>query len=138
MRPRSARSKVPQVNLVPMIDVLMSVLTFFVIMAMNMNGLLVPNVTLPELDDPSDRPATPAGAPPPELAVGLNANGEIVLDTIVVDLATLEAEMQTFLNTQPDGVIKVRADRGLQYEKIDGLLLQLAEIGGDRVLLVIQ
>ena len=120
-----------------MIDVLMSVLTFFVIMAMNMNGMLVPDVTLPTLEDTQDSLAS-EDEQRPELPVGLNVNGEIVLDTTVVDLATLETEMRTFLETEPEGVIKVRADRGLKYEQIDTLLSQLAEIGGDRVLLVVQ
>ncbi|MGD1903776.1 MAG: ExbD/TolR family protein [Geitlerinemataceae cyanobacterium] len=137
MRSHQAPSKIPQVNLVPMIDVLMSVLTFFVIMAMNMNGMLVPDVTLPTLEDTQDSLAS-EDEQRPELPVGLNVNGEIVLDTTVVDLATLETEMRTFLETEPEGVIKVRADRGLKYEQIDTLLIQLAEIGGDRVLLVVQ
>ncbi len=123
-----------------MIDVLMSVLTFFVIMSMNMTGGVVPNVTLPELDTEgtSSAAVTPPGPPPPELAVGLDAAGQIILDGNVIDFATLEPEMTTFLATEPEGVVKVKADRDLKYQDIDSLLVQLAEVGGDRVLLVIQ
>ena len=130
----------PQINLVSMIDVLMTVLTFFVIMAMNLTGGVVPNVTLPELDTEgtSSAAATPPGPPPPELAVGLDAAGQIILDGNVIDFATLETEMTTFLATEPEGVVKVKADRDLKYQDIDSLLVQLAEVGGDRGVLVIQ
>jgi biopolymer transport protein ExbD len=130
----------PQINLVSMIDVLMTVLTFFVVMAMNMTGGVVPNVTLPELDteESSSAAATPLGPPPPELSVGLDAAGQIISDGKVIDFATLKTEMTTFLATEPEGVVKVKADRDLKYQDIDSLLVQLAEVGGDRVLLVIQ
>ncbi|TAF54367.1 MAG: biopolymer transporter ExbD [Oscillatoriales cyanobacterium] len=130
----------PQINLVSMIDVLMTVLTFFVIMAMNLTGGVVPNVTLPELDaeGTSSAAATPPGPPPPELSVGLDAAGQIILDGNVIDFATLEAEMTTFLATETEGVVKVKADRGLKYQDVDSLLVQLAEVGGDRVLLMLQ
>jgi len=130
----------PQINLVSMIDVLMTVLMFFVVMAMNLTGVVVPNVTLPELDAKGTNSAavTPPGPPPPELAVGLDATGQIILEGNVIDFATLEAEMTTFLATEPEGVVKVKADRGLKYQDVDSLLFQLAEVGGDRVLLMIQ
>lgn len=140
MRSQQVKSKIPQVNLVSMIDVLMSVLTFFVIMAMNMTGGVVPNLALPELatEGTNTDAATPSGPPPPELNVGLDAAGQIVFNGNVVDFATLETEMTTFLATEPEGVVKVKADRELKYQDIDSLLVQLAEVGGDRVLLVIQ
>jgi biopolymer transport protein ExbD len=139
MRSRQANSKIPEVNLVPMIDVLMSVLTFFVIMAMNMTAG-IPNVVLPELDTGgTDRDTTtPPGPPPPELIVGLDATGQIVLNNTIVDFPTLESTITTFLATKPEGVVKVNADRDLKYQDIDSLLMQLAEVGGDRVLLVVQ
>jgi biopolymer transport protein ExbD len=124
-----------------MIDVLMSVLTFFVIMAMNMTGS-VPNVVLPELktDKTGGNAAatTPPGPPPPELIIGLDAAGQIVLNDAIVDFPTLESTVTTFLATEPEGVVKVNADRDLKYQDIDGLLIQLAKVGGDRVLLVVQ
>jgi biopolymer transport protein ExbD len=140
MRSRQASSKIPQVNLVPMIDVLMSVLTFFVIMAMNMTGS-VPNVVLPELKTDTtgeNAVVTPPGPPPPALIVGLDAAGQIVLNNTIVDFSTLESTITTFLTTEPEGVVKVNADRDLKYQDIDGLLTQLAAVGGDRVLLVVQ
>ena len=49
-RRRSQRfqSKIPQVNLVPMMDVLMTVLVFFVIISMSLSGIKIFGVSLPQ------------------------------------------------------------------------------------------
>ncbi|NEQ55108.1 MAG: biopolymer transporter ExbD, partial [Leptolyngbya sp. SIO3F4] len=47
LRTRQENKGVPEVNLVPMMDVLMTVLTFFVIISMELSGVQIFGVSLP-------------------------------------------------------------------------------------------
>lgn len=127
-----------------MIDVLMSVLTFFVILTMTLTGQVVPNVELPQLSEgvtsgEGDEGETEAeDAEVPELLVGFDASGQILLAGEAVETETLLATVGEFLEANPGGVVTLNADRNLDYSQVDGLLEQLAETGGDRVLLVVE
>ncbi|MBE9039403.1 biopolymer transporter ExbD [Oscillatoriales cyanobacterium LEGE 11467] len=145
MRSQQAKSKIPQVNLVPMIDVLMSVLTFFIILAMNLTSSTVPNVDVPTLTEGVTEGTDGAGGiaeeknePPEALVVGLDKDGQIILDGGPADEAQLAEAMEIFLAENAEGVVKLTADRELNFRNVDGLLETMAEIGGDRVLLVVQ
>ncbi|MDY6937387.1 MAG: biopolymer transporter ExbD [Cyanobacteriota bacterium] len=145
MRARQAKSKIPQVNLVPMIDVLMSVLTFFIIMAMSLTSATVPNVDVPTLtegpneeNDGESGEAEDKSELPEALIVGLDKEGQIILDGAPADEAQLTEAMEAFLAENEEGVVKLTADRELNFSNVDGLLETMAEIGGDRVLLVVQ
>ncbi|HEY9639164.1 MAG TPA: biopolymer transporter ExbD, partial [Coleofasciculaceae cyanobacterium] len=73
-RHRSA-NRLPEVNLVPMMDVLMTVLTFFILISMTL--ALEQGV---EIRLPSSQKAAPQQAPPPPLVAKLSPKGIVVND----------------------------------------------------------
>ncbi|MGD2183351.1 ExbD/TolR family protein [Lusitaniella coriacea] len=125
---------VPEVNLVPMMDVLMSVLTFFIITSMTLTGQRLGNINLPSAG--SGGGAIQEKVQP--LVVGLDKEGTILIDNQAISEAELAEEMQAYLAEKPDGKIVVKADRALAYKDITQLLKKMAAIGGDRVSLAIQ
>ncbi|MBE9117144.1 biopolymer transporter ExbD [Lusitaniella coriacea LEGE 07157] len=127
-------SSVPEVNLVPMMDVLMSVLTFFIITSMTLTGQRLGNINLPNAG--SGGGAIQEKVQP--LVVGLDKEGAILIDNQAISEAELAEEMQAYLAEKPDGKIVVKADRVLAYKDITQLLKKMAAIGGDRVSLAIQ
>lgn len=142
MKPRHLSTRIPQVNLVPMIDVLMSVLTFFVILAMTLTGQVVPNVQVPQLSEgvaPGEGLEGELEAENvPDLVVGLDREGQVILEGDAIALEQLTTVVTAFLQENPDGVVKLNADREIDYSQVDNLLKTMAEIGGDRVLLVVE
>lgn len=132
---RQLREDLPEVNLVPMMDVLMTVLTFFIIVSMTLTGQQIANVTLPQTDgtgvktENEDKPA---------LVIGLNPDNEILLENKVIDTNQLSEAMQTFYTEHPDGIVSLKADRELDYSKVVQLLKTMRNIGGDRVSLAIE
>lgn len=126
-------SSVPEVNLVPMMDVLMTVLTFFILISMSLTGQRLAFVNLPG-----------AGAgvnekePVKPFEVGLNRQGEILLDGKAASEAQLAEKMQSYLAQNPDGSIVLKADRELPYEQVEKLLKQMSKIGGVSVSLAIE
>lgn len=132
---RKRKSALPEVNLVPTIDVIMCVLTFFVILSLTLNGQSTNNLELPKVEA-GGRDNTEIQAE--ILSLSLNREGELFWqDRPLSEVETIET-VQTFLAEYPEGKIVLAADRQLPYQHINQLLQQLGEIGGDRVSLSIQ
>jgi len=141
MKNRARLSRSPTVNLVPMIDVLMSVLTFFVILAMSLTGQVIEDLEPPEVSkslSESEQPANNVNNLPPTFEAGLNRNGELLIENTVLEEDDFLQAIAQFLETHPQGQVRLNAHRQLNYRQVDQVLSQLVEIGGDRVLLVLR
>lgn len=132
-RDRQPTGEIPEVNLVPLMDVLMSVLTFFIISSMTLTGYNVKGV---------DTPGAGAGFEETKeknpFVIGLDKEKQLVLDGEVVDRSTLEQQMLAYIEENPEGSVIVKADRSLPYSDVKKLLKEMGEIGGSRVSLGIQ
>ncbi|GAB4460693.1 MAG: biopolymer transporter ExbD [Elainellaceae cyanobacterium] len=137
MKFKSQQNQLPEVDLVPMMDVLMSVLTFFIIISMTLTGQQVMNITLPEAEGGSNPQNADSGQQVPTLVVGLNAQRQLVMDDAPVAEAQVITNVQTFLVSNPTGIVLVKADKGLTYNDVAKVLELLRDIGGDRVSLSI-
>lgn len=130
---RQRSSQMPEVNLVPMMDVIMAILTFFIIVSMTLTSQQVVNVTLPS----ADSGASTSDLPDP-FVVGLNQQRQIILDGQPATEAELLQRMQTYLARNREGAIVLKADKGLAYQEVVQLLGKMRDVGGDRVSLAIE
>lgn len=129
-------SQMPEVNLVPMMDVLMTVLTFFIIISMTLQGQQILNINLPGIEG-DEEAKEQVDSNLPALIVGLNADGEIVLESQIITLEELTEAMQEHLTEHEDGIVLLKADRELSYSDVSAMLKAMRDIGGDRVSLAI-
>ena len=124
----------PEVNLVPMMDVIMTILTFFIIVSMTLtNQQNAVNVTLP-----SAGKGLSAQKIPDPLVVSINQQGELFLGKQQITEAQLAQPMQAYLQQHPEGAVVLNADRKLPYEEVVKVLGKMRDIGGDRVSLAIE
>lgn len=127
-------SRIPDVNLVPMLDVLMTVLTFFIIISMTLGTQQGVPVQLP--NNP-ESPTPPQATPPPQpLIVDLTPTG-ILLEETPVTLTQLKQQMQVYLTRNPEGVVILKAAPEMPYEQVVQLLGDMKAIGKERVSLAI-
>ncbi len=138
MKARQPVSQVPEVNLVPMMDVLMSVLTFFIIVSMTFTGEQIAKVELPESGERGAGSFAQIPEDKLQLTIGLNADGEVIFQSEAVDEEGLRSAMLDFLEEHPEGIVVLKADRQLDYQQVSQLLQTMGRIGGDRVSLAIQ
>jgi len=132
---RRSVSQLPEVNLVPMMDVLMTVLTFFVIISMTLSsGQRIVGIPLPLVRQGAGSEAMNQTNP---LEVGLNRQGQILVDNRPIPPAQLTQTLQEYLLNNPEGAIVLKADRKLPYQQVVQLLQTMREVGGDRVSLAI-
>ncbi len=135
MRFRTGRpqSSIPSIQLIPMLNVIMGVLAFFVMTSMLLTTQEGVNVQLPNNDTP---PTQPPENPAP-LIVQLQPQGQLAIDNQQVTQKQLFEQMQTYLSQNPQGAVFLQADSQLPYEQVIQLLAQMRDVGGDRVSLAI-
>ena len=125
-RRQQARSKLPEVNLVPLMDVLMSVLTFFIIISMNLSSQSILSVEAPSPDD-ADAAIEEESVEP--FVVGLNKAGQLLIADEPTDVNILTNEIRQYLSQTPDGYVRLKADRELDYNEVTRALITLRDTG---------
>ncbi len=126
-------SQMPEVNLVPMMDVIMTILTFFIIVSMTLTNFQAVEVPLPKADAGVSKER-----PPEPLIIGLNKQGQILLQGGATTNDQLAQQVVAYLNKNPQGSVVLKADKQLSYEKVVQVLGTLRDVGGDRVSLAIE
>jgi biopolymer transport protein ExbD len=135
---RLRQSQIPEVNLVPMMDVLMTVLTFFIIISMTLTGRQLLNVRLPQDVEGVDAEVSTDVAEVQAMIVGLDSAGNLVMDNEPIEFSQLAQRMRTYFIENPDGKLILKADRDLSYQTVASLLTDLRAIGGNRVSLAVE
>ncbi|NER21514.1 MAG: biopolymer transporter ExbD [Symploca sp. SIO1C2] len=125
-------SSTPEVNLIPLLDVLMSVLTFFIIASMSLTSQKLAGVSLPGAGAGFNEQQTPE-----QLIVGLDKQGKLLIKGERVTNAELAKEMSSFLDKNPQGAVILKADRELPYQEVVKVLKEMGKLGGNRVSLSI-
>ncbi|NJR66143.1 MAG: biopolymer transporter ExbD [Leptolyngbyaceae cyanobacterium CRU_2_3] len=126
-------NRLPEVNLIPMMDVLMTVLTFFILISMTLALEQGVEIRLPS----QQRAVSQQTTPPPPLVAKLNLQGIIVNDQPTVEAQLLE-QVKTYLAKNPKGVVVLQADPQMPYADVVKLLTDMKAMGGDRVSLAIE
>jgi biopolymer transport protein ExbD len=132
---RHQHAPISELNLVPMMDVLMAILIFFIVISMTLStGHNVLGVNLPKTEEGNS--SSDAKTPDP-IVVGINQQGQVVIQNKPVSPAELQAQLQAYFQKTPQGIAVLQAERTLAYEKVTKVLGQVRAVGGDRVALAI-
>lgn len=130
---RQPNDKLPEINLIPMLNVMMGILAFFVMVTMMLTTEQGVQVQLP--NDPKTNASPPANLPDP-LLVKLDLQGISFKDQPVTQ-EQLKQQMQVHLASHAAGFVVLQADPEVPYEQVLQLLGEMKDVGGDRVSLAI-
>ncbi|MEM6715231.1 MAG: biopolymer transporter ExbD [Cyanobacteria bacterium P01_D01_bin.6] len=134
---RSSGSKIPEVNLVPMMDVLMTVLTFFIIISMTLTGRQLVGIDIPNDVEGVDE-AVDADVQAESLIIGLDSDGNILFEDQQITFQQLTQRIRTYLSENPEGTLILKAEKDLPYDDVAVFLTNLRDIGGNRVSLAVE
>ncbi len=102
----------PAINLVPMIDVIVVLLCYFLVATELVTGESRFEVNLPTVAETQAL----AGLPDPA-TVGITADGHLFLDGTAVDLAGLETGLKTMRENYPGQAVLIRGDATTTYQR---------------------
>lgn len=131
-RHRAQPGQLPEINLTPMLNVMMGILAFFVMITMMLTEQQGVNVQLP-----SGGEAPLQAEEPLPMVVQLTADGQLLFDDQPLTQAELEPVMRGYLEANPTGFVVLQATGPVPYEQVVQTLAEMKTTGGDRVSLAI-
>ncbi len=118
-----------EINMTPLIDVMLVLLIIFMITAPMMTSRL-------KLDLPRAQTQASPPLPPAVITISLTADGLTHLDDQAVDAAALQARVEAQAKSKPDTEVQLRADRVVAYERVAQLIGVLQKAGLTRIAFV--
>ncbi len=117
-----------EINMTPLIDVMLVLLVIFIIAAPLITGRLA-------LDLPQAEGAR-GGGPAPALRVALDAQGRLYLDELPATPAQLRAAAAAAARSDPATELQLRADRAVPYGEVAALIGLVQQAGLSRIAFV--
>ncbi|MEG4520454.1 MULTISPECIES: biopolymer transporter ExbD [unclassified Microcoleus] len=117
-----------RIELVPLIDVIFCILTFFLLAALQLTRQQAINVDLPKAKTGQTQMRE-------MLIVSIDDFGQTYIDQLPVNYQQLDRVLKSFQTQNPTGLIVLYAPQNARYAKVVEVLDKLREVGGDRVAL---
>ncbi len=120
-----------QIEILPMIDVIFCILTFFILAAVGLTRQQAIALDLPAVNNSSPV----EGNCRDRLYVSVDSAGQVYVDKSAVPLGLLYDVLVQHQQIAPNGTIVLYASRSARYEDVIKVLDLLRSVGGDRVAL---
>jgi len=125
-----------RLELIPLIDVIFCILTFFILAAVGLTRQQAIDLDLPSAETGQPIPGQVGqGGISDRLYVSIDSLGQTYLDQQPVTLDLLYDVLLQFNQVSPNGLIVLYASRDARYEDVVTVLDVLRSVGGDRVAL---
>lgn len=111
-----------QINIVPMIDVIFAVLTFFILATLVLSREKGLPVNLPDAATASSQQAT--------LTVTINASGDLFLNQEPITLDGLNGGVEAKLDPKVSSLVVIRADAAVPHGRVVAVMDRLRRIRG--------
>ncbi|MFQ4136509.1 ExbD/TolR family protein [Nodosilinea sp. PGN35] len=121
-------------EIVPLIDVIFCILTFFILAAVGLTRQQAIDLDLPTAQTGQPLPGQ-MGQGGDRLYVSIDGFGQVYLDQQPVPIELLRDVLGQFNQVNPGGLIVLYAARDARYEDVVTVLDELRAVGGDRVAL---
>ena len=117
-----------RIELIPLIDVIFCILTFFILAAVNFSRQQAIRLDLPQAK---------TGTPQMRemLVVSLDDLGQVYVEQQLVSRNQLSQSIENYNQSNPNGLMVLYAAKNATYREVVGILDILREVGGDRVAL---
>ncbi len=121
-----------QVQIIPLIDVIFCILTFFILASLQLTRQEAINIDLPKASS-SSTTALKSGQERQILPVTIDAVGQIYVEKQPVQRQQLGIILSRYLQANPGGLVVLYASRSATYNDVVELLDLLRQVGGNRV-----
>ena len=122
-----------EINIVPMVDVIFSILAFFIISSLYLTRSQGLPVNLP-------RATTAETQLPDSITVTINVNGEIFVNRQPIGISELEERVRSQIGSgsNSQGLVIINADERVTYGRVVGVMDRLRQVEGVRLAIATQ
>ncbi|MEG4625767.1 biopolymer transporter ExbD [Microcoleus sp. w1-18aA5] len=127
MRLPDEPDSIPQINIVPMIDVVFAILTFLIVSSLSLSkseGLPV-NLPKASTSQVQDSPA--------KITVTIDANGKLMVDKKLVNLEHIESTVRQVMGSNQNSLIVLNADKSVNHGNVVEVMDRLRRIKGAKL-----
>lgn len=127
MRLPDEPDSIPQINIVPLIDVTFAILTFFIVSSLSLSkseGLPV-NLPKASTSQVQDSPA--------KITVTIDAQGKFMVDKKLVNLEQIESTVRQVMGSNPSALIVLNADKSVYHGNVVEVMDRLRRIKGAKL-----
>ncbi len=112
-----------EINIVPMIDVIFSILAFFIISTLFLTRSQGLPVDLPQAETAQQQSET-------EVTVTIQANGKITLNQEEISLETIIPEVTKISQNSQETIVIVKADKAVTHGDVVNVMDRLRQVEG--------
>lgn len=112
-----------QINIIPMIDVVFAILTFFITATLVLNRTEGLPVSLPQA-------ATTKTQTQNKVVVTLDAQGNLFLNRQPITLEQLEAQVRSLMSKEKQNIVVINADENVSHGKAIAVMDRIRNIEG--------
>ncbi len=116
-----------QINIVPMIDVIFSILAFFIISSMFLSKSEGLPVNLPQASTATVQTQTV------KLTISIDDEGSLMLDEQAVALEDLEQAVRDRMKAEPVSVVVLKADKAVEHGQVVAVMDRVRRIEGAKL-----
>jgi biopolymer transport protein ExbD len=118
---------VGQINVVPLIDVLFSILTFFVLASIFLTKQQGLSLALPKAKASETRQFKD------QVTVSVTKDGQYFLNKNPVDVKNIAPEIKDQIEANPDKLVVIAADRQVKYKYVLAVLDELRQVNASKL-----
>jgi len=131
MRLPDESEKPAEINIVPMIDVIFSILAFFIISTLYLTRSEGLPVNLPGAATAQSQPST-------KITVTIQPDGEIALNRKPIELEALEQEVRSLVEPNSESLVIVNADEKVDHGRVVSVMDRLRQVEGAKLAIAAQ
>ena len=104
-----------QINILPMIDVIFVILSFFIVSSLYLVRLETIPVNLPNAETANQEKDT-------AIVITLNLDNKVFIDEKIIDISLFENELRSKLKNNNNKKVVLRADKSIKYGRVISIL----------------
>ena len=104
-----------QINILPMIDVIFVILSFFIVSSLYLVRLETIPVNLPNAETANQEKDT-------VIVITLNLDNKVFIDEKIIDISLFENELRSKLKNNNNKKVVLRADKSIKYGRVISIL----------------
>lgn len=121
-----------QINIVPMIDVIFAILTFFIMSTLFLTRSEGLPVNLPKAATANQQQV------PAKITITVDAQGEVSVNRQAIAVENLTQRIKTLVGSNPESLVIINADETVTHGKVVAVMDQVRQVQGAKLAIATQ